>query len=374
MTTKPLSSGRILVDAIDRLRDGREVFFRYIRTAADFMDPSFEPLTLDHKLEEAVKRFKETGLTELPVIDLEGDARRGEEVTRTPVGTLRLRDVNSALSQFAGSLSQRETDERALAAPVFQFMSRLIQPLSPETSLFDVIAHMLKHDTEVVSFVGDHKDYLGAVTALDLLRCFPLLDTLRRARATEQKQDMRIFDILGDAESKGQPTDMVIGTFLARVADVMRTPVVTINSAETILDAMKRMEDRSQKTLFVVDQGGTLRGIVSDADIQLTLPPVHLVPADFDGTNDRLFRYDSSTRDARQAIGERVTTAMQANPTTISPDESVVRTAELLMQPGVSTVAVAEGGRPRGYVSRRDLLRVITSLGQLAKKRGFLDE
>lgn len=371
---KGQSPGGILVDAIDRLRDGREVFFRYIRSAADFINTSFEPLTLDDKLEVAVKRFQETGLSELPVVDVEGDARRGEVVTRTPVGILRLRSVNTILSQFAGSLSQKDTDERALIQPIVQYISRDVPRATPDLSLFDAIAMMLRHDTEALSFVGPNNEYIGVVTSLDLLRCFMLLDTLRRARVIEQKQDMRIFDILGDAESKGQPTDMVIGTFLARVQDVMKTPAVTINNGDTVMDAMKLMEDRGQKTLFVVDQSGALRGLVSDADIQLALPPTRLTPQDLDGSNEKLFRYESGTRDARQVLADRVSITMQANPTVVSPDESVVRAAELLSRPGVSMLPVVEGGRPRGYVGRRDLLRVITSLGQLAKKRGFLDD
>ena len=53
--------------------------------------------------------------------------------------------------------------------------------------------------------------------------------------------------------------------------DVMSGNVITINASETMVNAYKRMHERSIRHLPVVDERGAVVGILSDRDIQLAL-------------------------------------------------------------------------------------------------------
>ena len=367
------AGGPRLVDILDRLRDGREVFFRYVRKVGDLMSEGLLPLDLDKRIQHALEAFQQAGLNELPVVDLDEDDR-GNPRDPIFVGCLRRRDVHAIISQFAGGLSQKDSDDRVLAAPVVQHLTRGMPAVSVDTPLFDAITQMVRLDVELLA-VTQSNLYLGTLTSLDIIRCLPRLDAVRRGRVVEQRRDMRLMDILGDQESKGQPTDLVIGTFLSRVTEVMRSPAPLIRATDTIADAMKQMEDKGVRALVVVDTMGASRGIVTDLDIQLVLPPVNKKAARLDElSGEGMFDLDREDRGTRQVLGERVTIASRANAPTVSADESVVAVAEKLCEPDVPLLAVVEGGRPKGVVARRDLLRVVLSLGQLAKKRGLLDE
>jgi CBS domain-containing protein len=53
---------------------------------------------------------------------------------------------------------------------------------------------------------------------------------------------------------------------------------------------------------------------------------------------------------------------MTANPTTVSPDESLVRVVDLIVEQHISGLPVVEQGKLVGIVTETDLLRLLSKL------------
>ena len=366
------TSGKILIDAIKRLRENKEVFFEYVRVVADLMDRDYRPVSLDDRIRDIWVRFEEEGVLDLNAVDFE-EGDRNQANRRIHVGSIKKRDLALILSRNVNSISQLDTDERIVRSVVSLYLNRDVPTLNPETSLFQAVETMLGSDMESLAVVTEDREYLGRLSAFDVLKCFEHLDVLRRARGVHKQSSTRLFDLLSD-QDRSKPTDMMIGTFLGRAKDVMNTSVIHLNNDDKVEIAIKYMEQKGCKHICLVDRKGKLKGITSALEIQLAMPPI---TKKMGKTSDpkALFLYDTSNRDTYQVLGDRLSTVMKRC-ASVSPDDSIVKVAELLCGSEQEVLPVCEEGtgKPVGIIDRKDLLRVVTALGELASKRGLMNE
>jgi len=118
------------------------------------------------------------------------------------------------------------------------------------------------------------------------------------------------------------------------VREVMHTPVVTTTARETLSDAAARMLEYGISALAVVDDDGTLTGIVTERDLLRGMA---------DGCST------GSTVVARY---------LSRPPVTIEPDTDTAVAARLMAQYAVRHLPICQAGRPVGMLAARDLLLV----------------
>jgi CBS domain-containing protein len=118
------------------------------------------------------------------------------------------------------------------------------------------------------------------------------------------------------------------------VREVMHTPAVTTTTRETLSRAAARMLEYRVSALAVVDDDGTLTGIVTERD---------LLRAVADGCSPR------STVVARYLSRPLLT---------IDPETDSAVAARLMAQYAVRHLPVCQAGRPVGMLAARDLLLV----------------
>ncbi len=365
------SSGRLLIDAITRLRDNKEVFFEYVRVVADLMDSEYRPVSLDDRIRDIWIRFEEEGVLDINAVDYdEGD--RGHQGQLVHVGSVRKRDLAVILSPNVNSISQLDSDERIVRSVVSLYLNRDVPTLKPETSLFLAVETMLQSDMESLAVVNDDGGYLGRLSVFDLVKCFEHLDVLRRARDVHQPKSTRLFDLLSD-QDRSRPTDMMIGTFLGSAKDVMKTSVISLDSEDKVEIGIKCIEQKGCRYICVVDRKGKLKGIASALEIQLALPPIIGKKKRGPSSPNEVFQYNTSNRDTYQVLGDRISTVMKRC-SSVTPEDSIVRVAEILCGGEQEVLPVCEeDGKPIGLIDRKDLLRVVTALGELASKRGLMN-
>lgn len=363
------TSGRLLIDAIKRLRENKEVFFEYVRLVADLMDPDYQPVSLDDRIRDIWIRFEEEGVMDVNAVDYE-EGDRDRLGHRVHVGSIKKHDLALILSPNVNSISQLDSDERIVRSVVSLYLNRDVPTLKPETSLFLAVETMLGSDMESLAVVAEDNEYLGRLSVYDVLKCFEHLDVLRRARDVHQPKSTRLFDLLSD-QDRSKPTDMMIGTFLGRAKDVMNTSVIQLKNDDKVEIAIKCMEKKGCKYICVVDRKGKLKGIASALEIQLALPPITRKKGKL--LDPKVFQYDTSNRDTYQVLGDRISTVMKKCES-VTPDDSIVRVAALLCGGEQKVLPVCdEQGKPVGIIDRKDLLRVVTALGELASKRGLMN-
>ena len=117
------------------------------------------------------------------------------------------------------------------------------------------------------------------------------------------------------------------------VRDVMSTPVESVGLDAPVREAAKQMQRRRIGDVFVVDDAGQLRGIVSDRDLAV-----------------RAIAEDRSLDTPVQEIMSPIAAA-------VSPTATVSAALDLMRQHEVRRLPVVEGGRPHGVVSLGDVSR-----------------
>ncbi|UER53442.1 CBS domain-containing protein [Kineosporiaceae bacterium SCSIO 59966] len=131
------------------------------------------------------------------------------------------------------------------------------------------------------------------------------------------------------------------------VREVMTSPAVTVQEDDTVRYAAELLLHHRIASAPVVDAGGRLVGIVSEADLLRGRtqrdPRAHLTPPPQEPVTDRPA---SSVRDV-----------MSTRPLSVRAGADVDDAARMLLDHGIKAAPVVEGGRVVGVVARRDLLR-----------------
>jgi CBS domain-containing protein len=148
--------------------------------------------------------------------------------------------------------------------------------------------------------------------------------------------------------------------------DLMTSPAVAIPAAATIREVARLMLDRSVGAVPVLDDSGVAIGMVSDGDL-LRRPPdderrswwLNLVADGFRVADVSGLSCDRIVREA-----------MSSPLIFVSPGAPVQAIAEMLQVHRIKRLAVIEGGRLVGVVSRGDLLCVVESVPKIRADEG----
>jgi CBS domain-containing protein len=139
-----------------------------------------------------------------------------------------------------------------------------------------------------------------------------------------------------------------------KVKDVVTTSLITVGPGAPFKEVAERMLDGNVSGLPVVDDQGSLLGLVTEADLVSKPAFGHRRHRSLVAVVDLL------TGDARWAAkataltaGEMMTTAV----ITASPNEGIQAVAQRMLERRVKRLPVLDDGRLVGIVSRRDLLR-----------------
>lgn len=139
------------------------------------------------------------------------------------------------------------------------------------------------------------------------------------------------------------------------VSDVMTRSVITVAPGASIHTAARLMVDHAVSGLPVVDEAGTLLGILSEGDLILRHKP-RASPAwwqVFFADGERL------ARDYQKAMGITVAEVMTRSVICVSPDAPLASAAELLSEHNIRRLPVIANGALVGIVSRGDLVRAL---------------
>lgn len=139
------------------------------------------------------------------------------------------------------------------------------------------------------------------------------------------------------------------------VRDVMTEAVVSVRPGTPLKDVAKLLVERRISGVPVVDEAGTVLGVVSETDLLVKEQGTDAVP------HRPLARFvgESPTTLAQLAKVRAVTAgeAMTAPAITIGPDRRINDAAATMIKRSVNRLPVVEQGRLVGVVTRADLVR-----------------
>ena len=140
-----------------------------------------------------------------------------------------------------------------------------------------------------------------------------------------------------------------------RVNEVMTADVITVTPDTGIKAAARAMVDNGVSGLPVVDEGGHLVGMITEADF------LAQAAARAGGKKGKLLSVLFGSNEVREHA-ETVGQAMTKHPFTVDANAQVAEAARLMAQHGVKRLPVVdEDARVIGIVSRSDILTVFTT-------------
>jgi len=358
-----MSSNRFrLIDLIDDMYDGKDVFFRFVRAVKDIMPNNVKTLTLDDTIGEALELMKQSDIRHVCVIDIP----IGEEKKPFFVGVVSERDI---LRQIPNTKKNNRgtIDLKVQRQLLGQVVTRKPKTVSPETSIPQMLSIMLDNHVDMVP-VLEGEDLMSVVTTSDVMKLIIRFDTIYRLSArpkeTVQAQDKnRSSELLsGSADNMAS----LSATILKSVKETMTEKVVCMGTGDNMAAAIGAMKNGEFRHIPIVDKKGKLVGILSDRDVLRYLPFVYGQRLPGTGAfRSSLFHVDVKD----PSLSLPVTSIMTRDVTHVGPDCIFYDTVKMLHELKISCLPVVDKEKKlRGIITVTDVLRALLGAYELAEK------
>ncbi len=346
-----------LIDLIDDLCTGRDVFFRFVRVAKDIMTDDIKTLTLDETVAAALLFMKNNKVRHIPVMDPPTDEGQKPYF----VGVVSQRDVFRQISPYVGKIGQEEGDVKALRKRLGQIVSRKPKCVSPETPVENILRSLLENHIDVLPVLAN-KELVGIITSEDIVRFFVRLGAVREL-CTGAAKKTRLVDLFSEG---GGDWVSLLSTVVQTVGDIMTEEVVCLGPEDSLADAMQAMHKGRFRHVPVADEAGKLVGILSNRDVLLNLPfSSGQQPSSTSGLQNRLAA--SNSEDSR--LTAPLKRFMKREIIHVSPSCNIFEAAKKLHQKGVSCLPVLDEGRAiRGILTVTNLMRALLAVYELIER------
>jgi CBS domain-containing protein len=147
---------------------------------------------------------------------------------------------------------------------------------------------------------------------------------------------------------------------MLKAKDIMTKDPITLYPDDEITVAAQTMLEKGINGLPVLDEGGSVVGILCQSDLvaqqkKLNLPSVFTLL-------DGIIPF-SSTRDLEREMEKMtamtVAQAMTESPVTVSPETSLDEVASIIVEKRFHTLPVVEGTHLVGVIGKEDILRTL---------------
>ena len=142
--------------------------------------------------------------------------------------------------------------------------------------------------------------------------------------------------------------------------DIMTVNPVSVKMGTKVTDAAQIMLDRHFNGLPVVEEDGTLRGILAQSDLVVQHKKFRL--PSFFVLLDGIIPLSSPKKfeeEVKRMTAVNVEDAMTDEPRTVTPDTSLEDIASLMAEEKFYTLPVVEDGKLVGVVGKEDVLRTL---------------
>lgn len=147
------------------------------------------------------------------------------------------------------------------------------------------------------------------------------------------------------------------------VADVMTRDPIMVKPQTPIKEAIKILAEQRISGLPVVDDAGSLVGVISETDLlwQETgvEPPVYIMFLDSVIFLENPARHE---QELHKALGQTVGEVMSTNPVTVESDQPLRKAAKLMQEKSIRRLAVVnDQGKVIGILTPGDIVRAMAA-------------
>ncbi|AFZ19785.1 CBS domain-containing protein [Allocoleopsis franciscana] len=147
------------------------------------------------------------------------------------------------------------------------------------------------------------------------------------------------------------------------VADVMSRDPIMVKPQTPIKEAIKILAEQRISGLPVVDDAGSLVGVISETDLlwQETgvEPPIYIMFLDSVIFLENPARHE---QELHKALGQTVGEVMSTNPVTVESDQPLRKAAKLMQEKSIRRLAVVnDQGKVIGILTPGDIVRAMAA-------------
>jgi CBS domain-containing protein len=352
-----------LIDLIDDMCAGKDVFFQFVRVVRDLMPNNVKTLTLDDTVGKAFELMRQDDIRHVCVVDIP----IGEEKKPYFVGVVSERDVFRQISPDTIKDAAGKTNLKIQRQLLGQIVTRKPKTVSPDTSIVNMLSIMLENHVDMVP-VLDGEDLVSVVTTADIMKLIVRFDAICRLSERPNETDLEINNdrsadqLLRDADD----VTLLFTTVFQTVKNIMTEQVVYLGSNKSLAAAMEVMKNGKFRHVPIVDAEGVLVGILSDRDVLRYLPFVggQRLPGT-DAFRSSLFHVD--TRDPSLKLP--ITSIMTRNVTHIRQNCIFYNAVKMLYELKISCLPVVdEDKKLRGIITVTDIMKALLNVYELFEK------
>lgn len=126
-----------------------------------------------------------------------------------------------------------------------------------------------------------------------------------------------------------------------KIKDVMNQEVISVNEQTSPIEAFEKMYRNGVRRLFVIDDNGTPKGVVSYSDLIGVLNKL----SDLNKENNQ----------------EKIENIMTTNIMTVNSEEDIKNAANLMLRADVSGLLVIKAKKPVGVITKTDICRLVAA-------------
>ena len=352
-----------LIDLIDDMLAGKDVFFQLVRTVKDIMPNNVKTLTLDDNVGKALQFMKQSGIRHVCVVDIP----IGEEKKPYFVGVVSERDIFRQIPPNTENANGAKTNPKVQRQLLGQIVTRKPKTVSPETSIPNMLSVMLDNHVDMVP-VLDGEDLVSVITTADIMKLIVRFETIYRL-SSKPKETGRSLDKNRSVDRPSGSEDNVTSLLtivLQAVKDMMTEQLICLGTADGLSVVMESMKKGKFRHVPIVDEEGSMVGIVSDRDVLHYLPFVggQRLP----GTGEfRSSLFHVNMRDPSLSLP--ISSIMTRSVTHIRPDCNFYDAVKMLQELKISCLPVVDKDKKlQGIVTVTDVMRALLGAYELVEK------
>ena len=146
---------------------------------------------------------------------------------------------------------------------------------------------------------------------------------------------------------------------MIQAKDVMTRDVVTVTPDTEVSEIAKLLLSNHFNGVPVIDRDGGLVGIICQSDLiaeqkKLPLPSVFSILDSFIPIHP-----GKTEKEVKKIAALKASDAMTRDPVTVGPEAGIEEVAEIMVNRGLHTIPVIEGGKIVGVIGKEDVLRTL---------------
>ncbi len=349
-----------LIDLIDDMSSGKDVFFHSVRFVKDVMTEKVKTLALNSTIAKCLEFMEQNQIRHIPIVD----RPTGQEEKPCLVGIVSDRDIFRQVSPYLGKIGETDSDSRVARQPLMQIITRKPIIVSPETLVADAIKLMIDNYIDMLPVLSN-QDLVGIITSTDILMVFIRLDTILRLNSNGEKKKRR-KNIIDALCNNSDELTFQVSSVLQTVEDVMTEQVVCLDEEETVAEAMKIMQAENFRHLPVVGKTEKLVGLIFDRDILRHLQcNRRQIQSQADDSCTNLFSVSPNDPILKQTVRH----IMKPNVAHVQPDHDFYGAVKMLYEMKSSCLPVVDDERKvLGLFTVTDVMRGLLAVYALSEK------